>query len=120
MTQDNPERWRSKIDALTRLAEDQRGKPEGDLARQKLIEIINKHPEAANYKPVQDLVERDLTMGDVDWMQRHGVPTQGSWTGRNLEEAIAMMEAEYKQRIARAKRKKITSPVLELKEGDDG
>jgi len=110
------DRWRSKVEALTRLAEDQRGKPEGDLAREKLLEITTKHPEAASYQPVKDLIERDLTMQDVAWMRKNGISTDGSWDGRNLTEAIALMEMDYKKRIARAKRKRIAAPVPSLSE----
>ncbi len=41
---DNP--WRRKAEALARLAADQKGKPEGDVAASKLAEILAKHPEA--------------------------------------------------------------------------
>lgn len=112
-------RWKRKARALAKLAEDQRGKPEGDLARQKLLEIINKHPEAANYEPVKELVERDLTMKDIGWMKRHGVSTDGEWTGGNLNEAIALMIADYKSRMTRAKRKRLVSPIFELDSGKD-
>jgi len=33
------DRWKTKVDALIRLAEDQEGKPEGDLVREKLASI---------------------------------------------------------------------------------
>ena len=88
MNADN--RWKRKADALTRLAEDQRGKPEGELARQKLQEIIAKHPEAKDYGPVRDLLLRDLK----------GIDLEGSWTAATPQEAIAMVIADYRQRIA--------------------
>jgi len=37
--------WRRKVDALARLAKDQKGKPEGDVAAQKLRAIMDTHPE---------------------------------------------------------------------------
>jgi len=112
-------RWKRKVRALTRLAEDQRGKPEGDLAREKLLQIINKYPGAAQYKPVVELAKKDLTMADIGWMKRHGISTDGSWTGGNLFEAIALMEADYKQRIMRARQKRLAAPTYELEEKDE-
>lgn len=95
-------KWKRKVDALIRLAEDQRGKPEGNLAREKLAEILRNHPEAACYKPLVDLTNGDLriiTTKDVAWMNRNKISTDGSWTGRDLAEALAMMEADYRSRI---------------------
>lgn len=96
------------------MAEDQRGKPEGDLAREKLLKIINKYPEAAQYEPVVELVKKDLTMAEVMWMKRQGVSLAGSWTGDDLGEAIALMEADYKQRLTKAQRKRLAAPVYGL------
>lgn len=87
-------RWKKVAEALIRLAEDQRGKPEGDLAREKLALILNRHPEARQYQPIQRLMA-----SDVAYMRRQGISTDGSWTGRNLGEALLLMEAEYRQRI---------------------
>lgn len=92
-------KWRRKADALARLAEDQRGKPEGDLARQKLQEIIANHPEAREYQPVKDLFARDLELKDVGMMHRMGISTEGSWSGRTIAEALAAMTRDYKSRI---------------------
>lgn len=99
-------KWQSKVDALIRLAEDQRGKPEGDLARQKLTEIVNKHPAARNYAPLLDLAQRDLTMADVRNMRRNGISTAGSWEGDDLRGAILAMQADYKRRIAEHNKQK--------------
>jgi hypothetical protein len=92
-------RWQTKVDALIRLAEDQRGKPEGDLAREKLLSILQKHPEAVTYKPILDLAWRDITTKDVVEMHRMGVSTDGSWTGRNLQEALFKMQQDYYRRM---------------------
>ena len=92
-------RWKRKIDALLRLAEDQAGTPEGDVARQKLDEILAKHPEARDYEPVKQFM-----LSDVGYMRRVGINTGGSWTGANMTEAIAMMIAEYQRRIEEHKR----------------
>ncbi len=92
-------KWKRKAHALARLAEDQRGTPEGDLAREKLAEILRKHPEAVEYEPIKTLAERDLTMADVAWMKRHGVSVEGSWTGKDFAEALHLMEEDYWQRI---------------------
>jgi hypothetical protein len=93
-------RWKSKVQALIRLAEDQEGKPEGELAREKLRLILEKYPEARQYQPV-----REFMLKDVGYMKRHGIPTEGSWTGGNLQEAIALMVADYRRRIAEHKGK---------------
>lgn len=93
------DRWQTKVDALIRLAEDQRGKPEGDLAREKLLSILQKHPEAVTYKPIVDLAWRDITTKDVAEMHRMGISTDGSWTGRNLQEALFKMQQDYYRRM---------------------
>jgi hypothetical protein len=90
--------WQKVADALLRLAEDQRGKPEGIAAREKLKEILDKHPEARGYRPIQELVERDISMADVGRLRREGWD-QGSWTGRNLDEAIKLMCDDYRRRL---------------------
>ena len=95
-------KWQRKAESLAHLAEDQRGKPEGELARQKLLEIINKHPEAMQYEPVIELARRD-----IDWimtgahlieMKRAGVSTDGKWNGASLTDAIKMMVSDYQNR----------------------
>ncbi len=107
-------RWKRVAQSLVRLADDQRGKPEGDLAREKLLQILSKYPEARQYEPVIELIEKDLTMADVAWMRHNFISTDGSWTGANLAEAVALMEADYRERIARAKRGKLQAPVFVL------
>jgi len=108
-------KWKRKARALSRLAENQRGKPEGDLARQKLLEIINAHPEAKDYEPVKELIRRDLAMKDVMTMKKRGIPLEGDWTGRNLFEAIALMETDYKRRIAEADDcERLATPAAQL------
>ncbi len=92
-------KWQRKVDALIRLADDQRGKPEGDLARQKLTEILNKHPEAREYPPILVLAERDFTMMDLRAMKRRMISTAGSWTGRSIEEALEIMIDDYRARL---------------------
>ena len=105
------DRWKSKARSLAKLAEDQRGKPEGDLARQKLLEIINNHPEARDYQPIKDLIERELTLQDIAFMRHNGIYTDGSWTGGDLQEAIAVMEIDYKRRIQEFK-ERVPKPQL--------
>lgn len=115
-------RWRRKANALARLAEDQRGKPEGELARQKLQEIIANHPEAREYQPVNDLFARDLQLKDIGAMHRMGISTEGSWSGRTLGEALAAMSRDYKGRIAgyqgRPRLSKFWDVPEQLSEGD--
>jgi hypothetical protein len=70
--------------------------PEGELARQMLHRLIEKHPEITmSYQPL-----REFAMGDVGFMLKHGISTEGSWTGRNLNEAIRLMIDDYRRRIA--------------------
>ena len=107
-------RWKRKAEALARLAEDQRGKPEGELAREKLQEIIANHPEARDYQPVKDLFERDLQLRDIGSMRAMGIPTDGSWSGRTLGEALAAMTRDYKSRIVAHRDR--GKPVAALKE----
>lgn len=95
-------RWQTKVDALIRLADDQKGKPEGDLAREKLLIILQNHPEAVAYKPVLDLAWRDITTKDVAEMHQIGISTDGSWTGRNLQEALFKMQQDYYRRMVAA------------------
>ena len=96
------DRWKTKVDALIRLAEDQAGKPEGELAREKLAGILEKHPEAVQYQPLQDLAWRDITTRDVVAMHRAGISTDGSWTGATPAEAMFKMLDDYYQRMVAA------------------
>jgi hypothetical protein len=102
-------RWKSKVQALARLAEDQRGKPEGELARQKMLQILEKYPEARRYEPA-----RQFMLSDLAWMRRHGVSTDGSWTGATPQEAVALMVADYHQRIEEARQRKRLAEVARL------
>jgi len=113
-------KWKRKADALARLAEDQRGKPEGELARQKLQEIIANHPEAREYQPVKDLFARDLELKDVGAMHKMGISTEGSWGGRTLADALAAMSWDYKARIAGYQsRPRIEGAAKQLPEGGE-
>ena len=94
-------RWKRKVQALARLAEDQRGKPEGELAREKMLHILERYPEARDYEPVKQFM-----MSDLAYMHRHGVNTDGSWTGANLQEAVALMTDDYERRIEEHQRQK--------------
>jgi len=93
------DRWQPKVDALLRLAEDKGATAaERETAREKLALILTTHPEATTirqYEPV-----RQFTMRDVGFMRKHGISTDGEWAGRNLHEAVAVMAADYRQRIA--------------------
>ena len=90
--------WKMVADNLLRLAEDQRGKPEGIAARAKLKTILDNHPEAREYRPIQELVERDISLADVRRLREKGWD-QGKWTGRNIDEAIALMCNDYRRRL---------------------
>jgi len=110
--------WKETARSLAALADDQRGKPEGNAARQKLLQIINEHPEAANYEPIKALADRDLTMRDVAIMHSRNISTDGSWTGTNLRHAIALMERDYKARIhaadERDNQRRLQTPQAQL------
>lgn len=93
------DRWQTKADALIRLADDQRGKPEGDLAREKLLLIINNHPESFAYQPLIDFAEREFTLQNLKEMKQQGISTDGCWIGNTLDDAIDMMVADYKRRL---------------------
>jgi hypothetical protein len=95
-------RWQRKAEALARLAEDQRGKPEGELARQKLLEIINRHPGGAQYEPIVELARRD-----IDWvmtgahlveMKQADISLDGTWKADTMEGAIKVMVRDYQDR----------------------
>ena len=93
-------RWRPKVDALIRLAKDQAGKPEGELAREKLQQILDKYPwTAQEHKPLGDFAVSDFLR-----MKRVGVSHEGSWTGRNLQEVLTTMVMDYQRRIEEHKR----------------
>jgi hypothetical protein len=113
---DDATRWQRKADALIRLAEDQRGKPEGDLARQKLLDIINAHPEAFEYQPLLDFAHRELTLRDVGEMERRGISTEGSWTAPTLEGAVKLMVADYKRRLWGGQAKRLENELHEIDE----
>jgi hypothetical protein len=113
---DDATRWQRKADALIRLAEDQRGKPEGDLARQKLLDILNAHPEAFGYQPLVDFAHRELTLRDVGEMKRRGIPTAGSWTAPTLEGAVRLMVEDYKRRLWGGRVKMVEDELHEIEE----
>lgn len=104
--------------ALVAMALDRGDKPEGIIARQKLLALINRNPELISYPPIVALAQSDLgfvlpatarattqrpsrphiTMQDIYAMRKAGIDTSGSWTGRNLNEAIAMAAADLIRR----------------------
>jgi len=88
-------RWKRRALALARLAEDQKGKPEGESAARKLSQILERYPEAREYEPIAE-----FTMGDLRSMRDKGISTEGRWTGESLEDAIAVMIRDYRERIA--------------------
>ena len=91
-------RWRSKVDALIRLARDPGATPdERTAARAALARITASHPEAAairDYGPVKQM----FTTRDFVDMKRGGISVEGEWTGVNLQDAIAQMSADYARR----------------------
>lgn len=113
MTKD---RWQTKADALIRLADDQRGKPEGDVARAMLLKIINNHPESFAYQPLIDFAEREFTLGDLREMRQQNVSTDGRWTADTLDGAIKMMVADYKRRLGARRVKRLEGELLAVEQ----
>ncbi len=95
-------KWQRKARALARLAEDQRGKPEGDLAWDKLQELLDAHPEASLFGPIIDLIQHEMewlmTGSHFVQMKKSGVDIDGYWEGETLESAIGVMVADYRKR----------------------
>lgn len=87
-------RWKRRALALARLAEDQRGKPEGESAARKLRHILERYPEAREYEPLAE-----FTMSDLRFMRAKGISTEGRWEGESVEDAIAVMIGDYRRRI---------------------
>lgn len=93
-------KWQSKVDALIRLAEDRGDRPEGRLAREKLRRVLRRFPELAErHKPFDEFAHRTFTGADLGQMKRQGISTAGEWSGGTLDEAIAIMVADYKRRL---------------------
>ena len=109
---DERARWKNKIDALLRLAEDQRGKPEGELAREKLDRILRMYPLVRQYQPVQEFM-----MSDLRYMKEHGISTDGHWEGDDLNGAMAAMIEDYRRRIESRKVGRLLGE-REVKSGD--
>lgn len=109
-------RWKRVAASLVRLAVDQKGRPEGNVAREKLKIILEKHPEARSYRPVVEFMRLELagrgfrvpgrqrvspmTVREFHGMRRAGVDTDGSWTAGSFEKARRQMEADLRQRMA--------------------
>lgn len=93
-------RWKRTAEALARLAEDQQGKPEGDVARQKLIQILDKHPEARSHPPIIAFMRREMTLREFHDIRAAGVDTDGAWTGVDWRDAIRKMTEDLRQRMA--------------------
>ena len=110
-------RWKRTAEALIRLAEDQKGKPEGNVARQKLQQILSKYPETRSHPPVIAFIERDLgmappgseaprvsygtmPMSEFYRMRQAGVNTDGRWTGTSFQDAVRKMQDDLRQRIS--------------------
>jgi hypothetical protein len=61
----------------------------------------------ADYRPLAE-----FTMRDLGEMKRRGISTAGSWTGRNLDEAIAMMVRDYGGRLERGRARSVPPALL--------
>ncbi len=94
-------RWKRVAQGLARLAEDQRGTPEGQAARDKLRVILEKYPEACEYEPL-----RRFTAADLAYLVRNDVPTEGRWEGQNPEDALRKAFAELGWRVDEHRRGK--------------
>ncbi len=88
-------RWKRVAEGLARLAEDQRGTPEGEAAGRKLRAILAKYPQARDYEPV-----RQFTMADLRYILRHAdVSTEGRWDGQSPDDALRKAFAELGLRV---------------------
>lgn len=102
-------KWQRKAIALARLAQDQHGKPEGATAEAKLLEILNKHPEATGFEPIVNEVVKleEIKLKDLAEIKRAGGNLDGSWSGRNFDEAIKAVCRDYQERLTIARRKRL-------------
>lgn len=116
----DPGKWTRKVDALIRLAEDQKGTPEGDLAREKLLSILQKHPEVQAYQPLTGFVQREISGADFVRMKQEGISTEGSWTGTNLFDALEKMMEDYFLRMAVSGRKEFKIEIHGTEVHDEG
>lgn len=106
------DKWRSKIEALLRLSEDSGATPaEKSRAKEKLQELIRNHPEAYEQPNFKERIDRIFTGRDFLELKAMG-DTDGSWTASTLEGALQMMVADYANRLARKKRKRLSVPKL--------
>jgi hypothetical protein len=111
-----PDRWGPKIEALRRLIAPGSGATpaERDTAKSKLEQILKAHHEdievARFFEDLDRAIENDpasfdaafdriFTTRDLLDLQHAGMG-DGSWTGRTIQEAIAMMVTDYKGRRA--------------------
>jgi hypothetical protein len=77
--------------ALKRLAEDQRGKPEGESASRKIDELIAKYPDLRPaIIPFWNFTTRDFVT-----LKRRGINMGGSWEGTDLDDALRHMQEYY-------------------------
>lgn len=91
-------RWKKLVDDLLRLAQDAGAtEDERNTARLKLAQVLEKHPDAQEIEQYEPL--REFTFRDFREMKRRGIYTGGSWTGATLEDAVAMMIADYRRRL---------------------
>ena len=110
------------LEKLCRYAEDRSGFPDGDTARGKVKDLINKNPELVEHPSVIALAKNDLgfilpeptvyspfdgsevTTEEALNFKNMGGNLAGSWTGADLSEALKMMMNDYRNRIERAER----------------
>lgn len=103
------DKWRSKIDALLRLSEDSGATPaEKALAKEKLHELVEKHPEAYNQPEYKARIDNVFYGKDFLELKRSG-DTYGSWSGNSIEDALQKMVADYQVRLRRLKTPKLES-----------
>ena len=57
--------WKARLTYLCKRADELRHKPEGEITRQQIIEIMNRHPEAALMDCVIELGLRDIEFTDA-------------------------------------------------------
>ena len=57
--------WKARLAHLCQRADELRNKPEGEITRQQIIEIMNRHPEAATMDCAIELGLRDIEFTDA-------------------------------------------------------
>lgn len=110
------------LEKLCRYAVDRAGFPDGDTAREKIKDLINKHPDFVGHPSVIALAKTDLkfvlpeptifsrfddseiTTEEFINFKNAGGNIHGSWEGADFAEALERMMNDYRDRMQRLER----------------